>query len=370
VRPRAATLLLVAALGACHGKRTEEVATTEPVAVEVAAARIGAIHSVITATGTVEPAPGADWTIVAPGPARIAEMPKAEGDLVRRGDLLVRFDAPGLRADASAFGISAMRADASARTADAAQAAAGLERARQNHERLAALLEKGIAARREVEDARRELVAAEAALRGATAAAASASELEGRTVVRARFAGVVAKRSHQPGDTVDGAAGDPVLRVVDPSRLQVTVAIPVADLARIAVGREARVTTPGAPEDWKGTVLSLPAAVDPATGTASVRVSAPAGLAVGLPAQVAIVGEERSDAVIVPAEAVVTEDDRPAVFVVGKDGKAHRREVTLGIANADEVEIAKGLTAGENVVVKGHEELPDGAAVTTGDAEP
>jgi RND family efflux transporter MFP subunit len=359
VRSRtASTLLLVAALGACHGRRTEEVATTESVAVEVATARTGAIRAVITATGTVEPAPGADWTIVAPGPARIAEMPKAEGDLVRRGDLLVRFDAPGLRADASA------------RTADAAQAAAGLERARQNHQRLAALLEKGIAARREVEDARRELVAAEAALRGATVAAASASELEGRTIVRARFAGVVAKRSHQPGDTVDGAAGDPVLRVVDPSHLQVTVAIPVADLARIAVGREARVTTPGAPEEWKGTVLSLPAAVDSATGTASVRVSAPAGLAVGLPAQVAIVGEERGDAVIVPAEAVVTEDDRPAVFVVGADGKAHRREVALGIANAEEVEIAKGLAAGERVVVKGHQELPDGAAVTTGEARP
>ena len=49
-----------------------------------------------------------------------------------------------------------------------------------------------------------------------------------RTVVRARFAGIVAKRFHNPGDTVDGAAGDPVLRVIDPRRLQIVSACPWA----------------------------------------------------------------------------------------------------------------------------------------------
>ena len=43
------------------------------------------------------PAPGADLVVTAPEPARIAEMPKAEGDRVRRGDLLVRFEIPVAR---------------------------------------------------------------------------------------------------------------------------------------------------------------------------------------------------------------------------------------------------------------------------------
>jgi len=354
----AAALALAAALGACRGRPPEEVATTEAVDVEVVSARTGTIRSVLRATGTVEPAPGADWTITAPGPARIAEMPKAEGDRVRLGDLLVRFDAPALRSDASA------------RSADASQAKATLENARANHERLTLLLQKGIASRKEVEDARRELRAAEAALQGAGAAAQGAAEIAGRAVVRARFAGVVAKRSHEPGDIVDGAAGDPVLRVIDPAHLQITVAIPAGDLPRIVVGRSARVTAPGGGDPWDGRVLSLPAAVDPVTGTATVRVSAPPNLAVGLPVEVEILAEEHANVVLVPAPAVVEEDGKASVFVVGKDGKAQRRQVSRGIATPDDAEITTGLAAGETVIVKGHAGLPDGATVTVEPAEP
>jgi RND family efflux transporter MFP subunit len=356
---RALILLLGAALGACQKKTAEVVATTEAVTVAVEPAKIGTLSAVIISTGTAEPAPGADWTVVAPGPARIAEMPKAEGDRVEPGDLLVRFDAPSISSEASM------------KSTEAAQAAANLDQARKNHARLTLLLEKGIAAKKEVEDARKELLNAEAALRGATAVAANAGELAARTVVRARFAGVVAKRSHNPGDTVDATASDPVLRVIDPSRMQITVAIPVGDLTRIVVGRAARVKIPGnEAANWESKVLSLPAAVDSATGTATVRVSAPPGLAAGTPVQVEILAEEHTDVVVVPAAALVKEDNKAVVFVVGADGKAQRRDVTLGIATLEEIEIEKGVTAGEKVVVKGQEGLPDGATVTIESAEP
>jgi multidrug efflux pump subunit AcrA (membrane-fusion protein) len=107
--------------------------------------------------------------------------------------------------------------------------------------------------------------------------------------------------------------------------------------------------------------------VDTATGTATVRISAPPGLAAGTPVQVEIVAEEHASVVLVPAAAVVREDGKTAVFVVGADGKAHRRAVTVGIETTEEVEIEKGVTTGEKVVVKGHDELPDGATVTVGE---
>jgi multidrug efflux pump subunit AcrA (membrane-fusion protein) len=56
----------------------------------VKAAAVGAIEGHINVTGMVMPAPGAEWTIVAPEAARIAELPKAEGDRRRVGDVLVR----------------------------------------------------------------------------------------------------------------------------------------------------------------------------------------------------------------------------------------------------------------------------------------
>jgi multidrug efflux pump subunit AcrA (membrane-fusion protein) len=67
---------------------------------------------------------------------------------------------------------------------------------------------------------------------------------------------------------------------------------------------------------------------------------------------------------------VVDADEKRALFVVGTDGRAHRREVELGIATPDEAEIARGLAAGETVIVSGHDALPDGATVTVEPAAP
>jgi RND family efflux transporter MFP subunit len=346
---------VLAAAWGCHKAPKEEIETETAVDVEVKPARVDTIRAVITATGTVEPAPGADMTITAPAPARIVEMPKAEGDAVRRGDLLVRFDAPSLRADAAT------------RAGERAQAEARLENARKSYARLSTLLERGIAAKKEVEDARREVDEATAAVRQSTNTLAAASDLAGRAVARATFSGVVAHRWHNPGDMVDASASDPVLRVVDPSRLQVQAQVSVGELPRITVGSTARVTVPGAPEDLAapGKVVSRPAAVDVASGTATVRLTVSGSkLAVGTPVKVEILAEEHKDVVVVPSAAVLHEEDKTYVFVVGPDKKAHRKEVTVGIVAGEDAEIRSGVAVSEQVVVRGQEELPDGAAVT------
>jgi RND family efflux transporter MFP subunit len=178
----------------------------------------------------------------------------------------------------------------------------------------------------------------------------------------------VARRSHNPGDIVEAAASDPVLRLVDPTRMQVTASVAVADLPQIALGQPATVLVAGADEDTvePAKVISRPAAVDVATGTAAVRLGLGAGtrLTAGTPVQVEIQTEEHKDVVIVPASAVVREGDEAFVYVVGGDQKAHKKKVTLGLANPKEAEIRSGVVASEKVVVKGQEELPDGATVT------
>jgi multidrug efflux system membrane fusion protein len=74
--------------------------------------------------------------------------------------------------------------------------------------------------------------------------------------------------------------------------------------------------------------------------------------------------EEHRDVVIVPAAALVREDDETSVYVVGPDQKAHKKKVVAGIVTTKEAEIRSGVLASEKVVVKGQEELPDGATVT------
>jgi RND family efflux transporter MFP subunit len=347
-------VILLAA--ACRRGPPEETETSAAVPVEVAEARVGSLHAVVAATGTADPALGADWTIVAPQPARVAEIAKSEGDAVKKGELLVRFDAPSLRADLAT------------RSGELASAEARLDNARQNRERLSRLLERGIAARKELEDAERELREAEAAVRQSGGTHEAAAEMAALASVHARFDGIVAHRYHNPGDLVEAAASDPVLRVVDPSRMQVNAAVPVADLLRVSPGQPARVFVPGAPPESAeaARVLSRPAAVDPASGTATVRLGLEPStrLTAGTPVSVEIEAETKDGVVIVPATALVREEGKVSVYVVDGEGHAHRKPVEAGIEARGEAEIRSGVAAKESVIVKGQQELPDGAAVT------
>jgi len=351
---RGLALATALAGAACRGTTADETAAETPVAVAVEPARTGPIRAVIVATGIVTAPPGGELIVTAPEAARIAELPKGEGDSVRVGDLLARFEVPSLTAGA-----------ASSRAA-IEQAQARVDNARAAAARLSGLFERGVAARKEVEDAGRELREAEAGLAQAVSASNAANALAGRLVVRAKFAGLVAKRWHNPGDLVEPGPGDPILRVIDPSHLEVVAAAPVADLARIATGSPANIANPAGGDPLDATVIARPAAVESGSVTAPVRIrpSSSKNLTAGMAVQVEILGPLRDGAVLVPAAAVVREGTTSIVVTVGPDGKAHRHDVELGIVTADTVEIRKGIAAGDKVIVRGQNGLPDGAAVT------
>ena len=173
------------------------------------------------------------------------------------------------------------------------------------------------------------------------------------------------------GDLVEAAASDPVMRVIDPHRLEVIAAVPLADAARIRPGEPAHLA--GA-ASWNAEpplkVVSRPVAVDQGTATVPVRLAfaTPAVLAAGTPVQVEIEAEQHVDAVLVPAAAIVREGDGTFVLVAA-GGKAHRRPVTIGLSSDDLVEIVSGVQPGDLVIVDGHAGLPDEAAITIGETK-
>jgi RND family efflux transporter MFP subunit len=339
---------------ACTEQAADEVETTTPVTVRTATAARETIRAVVHATGVVAPAPDAELIVIAPEPARVAEIPHASGDRVRRGDLLVRFEIP------------ASVAEVEKQQAEVARAEAGLETAKAAQTRARDLFDKGVAARREAEDATRALADAEAALAQAKAALTAARTVERRATVRATFDGVIAKRLHNPGDLVEAAASDPILRVIDPGRLEVVAAVPLSDAPQVRMGAPARIVpAPISPSDSALTVTSRPTAVEPGTATVPVRLAFSRAIAipVGAPVQIDIDAVEHRDVVIVPAAAVVREGEETAVFVVS-DGKAQRRQIRIGLTDNANVEIVSGIAAGDRVVVDGQAGLPDGAPVT------
>jgi len=337
----------------CSKEPPEEVESHTVVPVTVVPAHVGAITRLTRATGLVVPAPGAELLVVAPESARIVDMPKAEGDLVKRSDVLVRFEIPSMAAEVSKQQAEMQRAQARLDNARAAQARA--------HD----LFDRGVAARKEVEDADREFADANADVSGARAAANAAETIAARSVVRASFDGIVAKRSHNPGDLVEGAASDPVLRIIDPRRLEVLASVPVADSLNVKVGAPARIVDE--PNGLPAAVLKVvarPAAVQQGTATVSMRLSFTAATSypVGTPVQVAIESGMHDGVVLVPVAAVVHEGEATALFVVDKT-TAHRRVVKTGFDDGEQIEISSGVNAGEMVITSGQNGLPDGATI-------
>ncbi len=349
---RLAAFAVLIGAGACTHNAVEEVETTAAAPVTTIRVASQTVEAMVTATGTVAAAPGFDWTITAPEAARIVELPKAEGDLVKPGDLLVRFEIPSLATDVAT------------RRAETQQAQARVENAQASVDRLTTLVQHGVAAQKELEDARRELAESRAALGQAQAASESAGVLASRTVVRARFPGVVARRAHNPGDMVDASASDVILRIVDPDRLQVVAAVAIPDVSRVQVGQPVHILVAGTESVEEGKVLTRPAAVQTGSVTADARIAfnSPTMLAVGTPVRVEIVAETHHNVLAVPADAVIHEDE-DAYVMVAAGSKAQKRKVTLGLATPKLAEVTAGLKAGDAVIVKGQQGLPDGAAI-------
>ena len=346
--------LLIAATAACSKPAPEEVETETAVPVKTELATTGSIRGVVHATGVVNPAPGAELVVVAPEAARIAEIPHAEGDRVQQGDVLVRFEIPNSAAEVQR------------QSAEVQRAQAVLANARANQVRSRDLFTRGVAARKDVEDADRAVADGEAAVAQAQASLAAAGATAARSVVRATFAGVIAKRFHNPGDLVEAAAADPVLRVIDPRRLDVLASVPLTDSPRIMVGAAARlVAVPAGSPEVGLKVISRPAAVEAGTATVPIRVGfvTPTNFPTGMPVQLDIDAEEHANVVLIPAAALVREGEETAVFVVAGD-RAQRRGVEIGLSDGTHVEIVKGVKAGEMVIVDGQQGLPDGAPVT------
>jgi membrane fusion protein (multidrug efflux system) len=349
-------LVAAALASACSSKpAAEETESAAPVPVKVEETTTGSIRGVLHATGIVAPAPEGELIVIAPEAGRIIDIPRAEGERVAKGDVLVRFEIPALAAEVQ-------RQTAEVQRAQAARATAKANQTRQQQ-----LFDRGIAARKDVEDADRTVADAEAAVGQAEASRAAAVTAAARATVRATFAGVIAKRFHNPSDFVEPTASDPVLRVIDPRRLEVVASVPLTESPRVVVGARGwlKAGVNGVP-DLALKVISRPAQVEAGTASIPVRLAfvgaAATNLSAGTPVQVDIDAEQHTNVVIIPATALVREGEETAVFVVMGD-KAQRRSVQVGLTDGTDLEIVSGVKAGEMVIVEGQNGMPDNAKI-------
>jgi len=277
----------------------------------------------------------------------------AEGGLVEKGQLLFTIDSREYQA----------AADAAA--ADTNRAEARVALAQQELKRAEELIGERAISQGELDQRRMEAEQAAADLLAARARGERARLDLGFTYITAPFAGRAGEALVDPGNLV--VPNQTVLTTlvsVDPVHVTF-VANERAYLRYQALARsgaregELPVKVGLANEDGyphEGRLAFLDNALDPASGTirAVAVVPNPDGaLTPGLFARVRLLGESRKDALLVNEQAVLTDQDRRYVYVVGDKNSAERRDVTLG-AHVEGLVVAEtGLKAGDRVIVNG-----------------
>lgn len=173
------------------------------------------------------------------------------------------------------------------------------------------------------------------------------------------------------------AAGTPVLTVVDTSSLGVVADVDETDVMRVKRGLPASIEVDAAQgASYAGKVRSvdvLPTAS--ARGGVSYRVRLTLGAGTfadggdapsprpGMSATARLQVRQASDAVTVPTAAVVSAEGRDAVWVV-RNGRAERIGVTVGVRGQGLVQIVSGVGPGQQVVVRGTDEVRQGQQVS------
>lgn len=283
--------------------------------------------------------------IAAQVPGAVVELNVKAGDRVQAGQLLLRIDA------------RAADQTAAASNAQVQAARAALDVATREYERQKQLHQKKYISQAALERAESEFKATSAQVAAQMAQAGVARTQTGLHTVRAPYAGVVAEVPVALGDMA--MPGRPLLTLYDPAALRVTASVPQSASGSVQADT-VRVELPGlaAAQQWpRATRVQVLPTVDAATHTVQVRAelgAGPDGVAPGMFARLwlPVTGSAAAGkTVTVPLKAIVRRAEMTGVYVQGEGGKPQLRQVRLGRAEGDRVEVLSGVAPGEQVVV-------------------
>ncbi len=353
----AALLAALGLLSACSRGAAERTNDPPPVPVTVAPAVQKDAPVTLRAIGNV--AAYSTVSLKAQVEGRVARVYFAEGQEVKRGDLLFALDARPFEA--------ALRQAEANLARDRAQA----ENARVEADRFARLVKDGIVSRDEYDQAQARAASLEATVAADQAAVESARIWLQYCSITSPIDGRIGEILVHEGNVVK--ANETPLAVINQVRpIYVEFAVPQQELdeirARMAGGELPVEAFRPAAEDHPvvGTLSFINNTVDTASGTVLLKAIFPNTNEELWPGQFVTVTlrlATRHDAVMIPSRAVQTGQDGKFVFVVQPDGTVASRPVSVGQTVGQDVVVEQGLAAGEQVVTEGQLRLAPGVRV-------
>lgn len=277
-----------------------------------------------------------------------------KGDEVKEGQLLAEIEIPELLADQAQY-----------------KSETAVSRA--NYERMAEARKKApdLVIPQTVDDLRGQWEVAEAKLQ-------RAEMLLQYSRITAPFAGRVTARFVDPGAFIPAATtgstpqSAALVTVMDYSRVRIQVYVPESEVPFIRNGLPVKVSVEELPgKSFQGSVTRFAHALDPSTKTMLTEIELPnptGDLRPGAYATVQLELERKSDALLVPVQALLVEKAGNSVFTAS-GGKAAKTKVQTGFNDGVNVEIVSGLAPNEAAILLGKQMLNDGQAVQITDGK-
>lgn len=341
----------------------------------------GPIVSEVMGTGTLEARVAV--TVSPKISGRILEVLVDQGDRVTAGDVLVRLDDAELKQQVAIAQAQLITAKAAIDRliADKARTDAVVAQARRDNRQTQKLFAGNAATQDEADRAAETLSIAEAGVsRSAAALAEGHSErvaaeknLEyhqarlADTQIVAPFDGMIVRRHREAGDIV--VPGSAVLSLISTDELWISAWVDETQMTGLRVDQPARVVFRSQTQQpYPGKVARLGREVDRETREFIVDVRVldfPENWAIGQRAEVYVESASKDSVVLLPTMFIMMQENRQGVFV-DADGKAQWRPVTLGLRNAETVEVVEGLQAGDIVIkpIKAAVALHDGRRIS------
>jgi multidrug efflux pump subunit AcrA (membrane-fusion protein) len=391
---------LVYVCGGCGGQAKEK----EPiVSVQTTPAQRATIAQLVSVDAVVFPLEQA--TVAPKITSNIKKLFVQRGTRVKKGQLLAELENADLSASAEASKGDYEIAEATYKMTvgaglpqqlqkaelDAAAAKSAFEAQQKIYESRKQLLEQGAIPRRDVdaaevalaqarsqnEQAQKQLadlqrIGKEELLKSAQGSKESAegkykgaAAQLGYSLIKSPIDGVITDRPLFEGDLA--TANQPMLTVMNLSRLIAKTHIPQVEAAQLRAGNPAEIKVAGLDEPMKARVTLVSPALDPGSTTIEVWVEArkpdPA-LRPGMTVPVSMTAKTAKDAIVVPVSAVFhSEEAGDYVLVAGSDEKAHQKKVQIGIRNGDSAQVVSGINEGDPVITSGGYAVPDGTKI-------
>src|SRR5215467_3035588 len=400
-------LLPLLVLSGCSKKEQE---VTPEVSVRATPATLGEISQVVTAEAVVFPLQQA---VVTPKiTSTIKSFQVQRGARVRKGQVLAVLENSDLSAAAIQSKGEYEQAEASYVTStaaglpeqiqkaelDAASAKSALDAQQKVYDSRKELFEQGALPRRDLDSAQVALVQARSQYQQAQkalddlhrigkeqalkTAGGQLSAAQGKLLgaeaqlsyseIRSPIDGVVTDRPLFPGELA--SANQPLLTVMNTSRLITKSHIAQSQAVTLKVGDQAEIHIAGVDDPVQGRVSIVSPALDPGSTTVEVWVETrkPATkLKQSMTVEVASTAPKEKGAVLVPKASVFDSPEAGSfVMLAGKDGLAHQTPVELGLHGADLTQVTKGVAAGDAVIVSGEYGLPDKTKIKTEAPQP